>query len=223
MIWSFDFLLLIDFVHGFKSFQEGARQIQALLSCTLMTLILYSFSWWTNQLAKREIKKVTIDRTNQLMSSSCILFQVDLHWLKQFHFFSLEGQRLAYAKENVKENWQIWKLPLHLLGIRGFLPIDYTFYVDQKQILTITKAGEWESPLVLYNEKGKEIGRYYNNWRNFMRFDIRIQDPNGMEIASVEGGMGGHEFKVIDTSGKQLLFLRPGEFLRKRWRCSLMG
>ncbi|MCM3714459.1 hypothetical protein M3202_10205 [Alkalihalobacillus oceani] len=95
-------LLLYAALTGFATFFAG-RGGQALLYFVFILIICYSFSSWFSHLANREINPLTFDSEETLLTAGRLLFTSDMHWLRRFHFFSLDGKRVAYVEEEAAE------------------------------------------------------------------------------------------------------------------------
>lgn len=201
-------LLLYAALTGFTAFFEG-RGSQAFLYFVFILIICYSFSSWFSYLANRDIKPVRLDSEETLLTAGRLLFTSDMHWLRRFHFFSLDGKRVAYVEEQVSF-LRFWSGLLRLIGLRMLLPVRMTFQIDQDRRLILLKKAGMSAPLVLLDEDGEEIGYFTHDWRALSRFDVQIHH-RGEQIAALSGGIGALEFKVIDKeSQQQSLFVRTG-------------
>ncbi|MCM3762459.1 hypothetical protein M3212_16935 [Alkalihalobacillus oceani] len=132
-----------------------------------------------------------------------------MHWLRRFHFFSLDGKRVAYVEEEVSF-LRLWSGLFRLIGLRMLLPVRMTFQIDQDRRLMLLKKAGMSAPFVLLDEAGEEIGYFTHDWRALSRFDVQLHQ-RGVQIATLSGGLGAMEFKVMDKeSQQQLLFVRTG-------------
>lgn len=201
-------LTLLQWVFG-VSYLEDSDGMQALITGLIFSIILYGFSSITGNLARRDLKKVNLSRnSSSIFDMGRIIFVSEIHWLKRFHFFALDGEQVAFVEEQIDKKQYRLRFLLNVIGLKTLLPSSYRLLLDQRFDLTLVQKAGFAKPITLIDQSGKKMASFLPNRKNLFKLDVHIE-VNGENVAAIDGGMGGYEFRVTSNE-KQWMFVRVG-------------
>ncbi|GAF67137.1 hypothetical protein BTS2_4046 [Bacillus sp. TS-2] len=175
--------------------------VNAILYLGMTGFSSYIGAAWMNYLAKQSadsVKFAELDfSTVKLLEMSRVMAMRETFWRYRIHFFTLTGNRIAFAEEQNNRRFRALLPIIRILQLRIWLPMDYQFYISETLSYTLKKETGLK-PFILYDQNYQIIARLTYKWYEIIRLKLHIEDENGTKIALLDGEILGNYIRVID-------------------------
>ncbi|CAM3896111.1 hypothetical protein [Alkalicoccus chagannorensis] len=131
-----------------------------------------------------------------------------VHWLKEYVFFTMQGEAVAVVREDVHGWKKAGTFLLHLIGLRRWLAKRLVVTNAEALLYTLQKEAGWKQRYHLFDADGKKQASYEMNLWNLKRQYSTIYDAGGEKVAENEGGFAGIHFSVVDLTGDRLVDIK---------------
>lgn len=183
-----------------------------LFSLFPAAIAAYGGGAWLKHLAKQGSLSVTAeeleDSAMPLLESPRVMAMRETHWRYGIHFFTLKGKRIAYAEEINPAN-MLWITILRLFGLRIWMSMKFEFFVSETNRLILEKKAGLK-PFYFIDNDGKIIAKFTYKWHELIMLKIHVKDPDGKDLALLNGGLQGDIIKLTGYDGEEWMQIKVG-------------
>lgn len=202
-------LILLYFYLTANDSETALDLLFSMIMCFIGGTAFFIFGIAQRKWSKTKFRKNNLSSNEEdFFQASRLMLIPYVHWLREYEYFSLNGNSVARIREDV-EGWRKFiTFLLHLIGLRHFLKKSFIVENGEKTLFYLEKSRGFTQYFEIFNAEKVLIASYKMNIFNPVKQYAVIHDEKGNIIGKNDGGFSAQNFKVINNNGDKVIELK---------------